>query len=110
MSWAPDVLPVIVARWGQGAKLKTPMDLQRTVTLPTWHEGQDRQWHTYAVQWGVYHLGSESTSGHYHSFWFHPGRETLHVGDDATRPKQVQASDRKQVLERCYILFLVKQQ
>ena len=49
-------------------------------------------------------------AGHFTLFWFYPVRGVLHVSDDAVRPKPATASDRKQVAEGCYLLFLVKHQ
>ena len=80
LAWAPDILPIVIARY------------------------------TYEVRSGVYHIGNTLNAGHFRPFWFYPGRGVLYVGDDAVRPKPATASDRKQVAEGCYLLFLVKHQ
>ena len=84
-------MPVAIARWTDGVKNIRPLDLRQ-------------------VRSGVYHIGNTINAGHFRPFWFYPGRGVLHVGDDAVRPKPATASDRKQVAEGCYLLFLVKHQ
>ena len=43
----------------------------------------------------AYHLGDTLSAGHFRAFWFHPARGAT-------------TSERKQVAEGCYLLFLVK--
>ena len=68
LAWAPDILPVAIARWTDGVKNIRPLDLRQ-------------------VRSGVYHIGNTINAGHFRPFWFYPGRGVLHVGDDAVRPK-----------------------
>ena len=110
LAWAPDILPIVIARWTDGVKNIRPLDLRQRLSLPTWGAAQTRDWHTYEVRSGVYHIGNTLNAGHFRPFWFYPGRGVLYVGDDAVRPKPATASDRKQVAEGCYLLFLVKHQ
>ena len=101
LAWAPHILPVTVARWTEGSKNIRPLDLRQRLSLPTWGAAQNREWHTYEVRSGVYHIGDTLNAGHFRPFWFYPSR-------GAVRPKPATASDRKQVEEGCYLLFLVK--
>ena len=72
LAWAPDILPVVIARWTDGVKNIRPLDLRQ-------------------VRSGVYHIGNTINAGHFRPFWFYPGRGVLHVGDDAVRPKPATA-------------------
>eukprot|EP00439_Symbiodinium_sp_Y106_P067173 s1021_g11.t1 len=86
-AWAPDILPVVIARWTDGVKNIRRLDLRQCLSLPTWGAARTRHWHTYEVRSGVYHIGDTLNAGHFRPFWFYPGRGVLHVGDDAVRPK-----------------------
>ena len=55
---APDILPVVIARWTDGVKNIRPLDLRQRLSLPTWGAAQTRDWHTYEVRSGVYHIGN----------------------------------------------------
>ena len=72
LAWAPDILPVTLARWTEGSKSLTPLDLRQRLSLPTWGAAQHREWRTYEVRSGVYHLGATLTAGHFRTYWFYP--------------------------------------
>ena len=106
--WAPPLLAVVLGRWSAGHKIHTAVSLSE-VHIPVWEEGQTRTWHRYKVRAGVFHIGAETTSGHYRSFWFSSPHETLMTGDDAVRPSPASASDAKRVREGSFLLLLVRQ-
>ena len=110
LAWAPDILPVTIARWTEGSKNIRPTGFTPAPQSPHLGGRTNREWHNYEVRSGAYHLGDTLYAGHFRAFWFHPARGALYFSDDSVRPKPATASDRKQVAEGCYLLFLVKHQ
>ena len=63
LAWAPDILPVVIPRWTDGVKNIRPLDLRQCLNLRTWGAAQTRDWHTYEVRSGVYHIGNTLNAG-----------------------------------------------
>ena len=97
LAWAPDILPVVIARWTDGVKNIRPLDLRQCLSLPTRGAAQTRDWHTYEVRSGVYHIGNTLNAGLSGS---------TQAGECSTSAMTLSGPNP----EGCYLLFLVKHQ
>ena len=103
---APQLLPVVLCRWQEGAKNQTSITgLRDTFLVPVWLEGQNRSLARYRLSSGVFHIGDSVSSGHYRAFWPMPVSGMM-VSDDFVPPALAGPSDLSRIYTGSYLVFL----
>ena len=105
---APDVLPVVLGRWADGAKNSASITgVRADLTVPVWQEGQTRVQARYKLGAGVLHIGDSVSAGHYRAFW--PLSEAgLMISDDFQAPVLAGPSDLSRIYRGAYLCFLLR--
>ena len=113
LSWAPEILPVVLCRWQSGSKSHVHVSWQDPIQVVVWAEGQNRSQVAYQAISGVAHRGDELSSGHYQAFWrlttAQPAPPQVFITDDYRQPWLASASEQTALHQDAYLLLLQRQ-
>ena len=105
---APDVLPVVLGRWADGAKNSASITgFRAEPTVPVWQEGQTRVQARYKLGAGVLHIGDSVSASHYRAFW-RLSEAGLMISDDFQAPVLAGPSDLSRIYRGAYLCFLLR--